>query len=96
LNRREPAAGLLQAGGVGFGCARVAGEVFVRAELGRIDEDAGDHAVGVLPGQRDQRVVTCMQVAHGRDQRDAQALALPAVDDGAQTGQFGDGFDHEA
>ena len=42
------AAGGLQAGRIGFGRARIAREVLVRPELGRVDEHAGDDAVGVL------------------------------------------------
>ena len=50
---------------VGRECARVGVEVFVRAELQAVDEDAGHghiaHAAGVL----DQGQMARMQIAHG-------------------------------
>src|SRR5210317_518489 len=49
-------------------CARVGVEVFVSAELQRIDENAHDDEVvfGACAGH--ERQMTCVQVAHGRNE----------------------------
>ena len=65
-------------------------QVFVRGELGRIDEVGGDDAVGAARGLAHQRQVAFMQGAHGRNHADAQALSFPVPDDRTQ---FGDGAD---
>ncbi|AAW75616.1 ATPases involved in chromosome partitioning [Xanthomonas oryzae pv. oryzae KACC 10331] len=96
---RQPqriAAGIFQAAQVGLGRTRVARKIFIRAELGRVDEHAGHHTVGVLARQHHQRVMPDVQVAHGGHQRHAQALALPAVDQSAQGGKIGECLDHAA
>ena len=64
--------------------ARVQRVVLVRAELGRVDEDAGHDVVGVLAREVHQREMAGMQVAHGRHEADAQALAAPVADLRAQ------------
>jgi len=91
---QQIATGPGQALGIGLGGARVAGKVLVRAELGRVDEHTGHHPVGVAAGQFDERMVTRVQVAHGRHQRDALAALTPAGEMGAQFGHPGDGADH--
>lgn len=55
--------------------ARVGIQVFTRAKLHRVDEQAGDHHVRVLPGGGHQSQVTGMQVAHGGHQRNTLPLA---------------------
>ena len=69
---------------------RVVVRVLVGTELQRIDEDAGDHEVGALAGFLHQRDMTGVEVAHGRHETDAFALAARAGDRGAQVG---DGLD---
>ena len=63
---------------IGIGCARVAREVFAGAELGRIDEHAGDDGIATFAGKVDQGMVPGVQVAHGRHEADA-LLALPPL-----------------
>jgi hypothetical protein len=64
--------------------ARVAIVIFVRTELGRVDEDARDDALGTRARQLDQRLVTGVQVAHGRHEADCLSLRAPASDRSAQ------------
>ncbi|KAG1466432.1 hypothetical protein G6F57_013260 [Rhizopus arrhizus] len=90
------AADLLQPGHIGLGRTRVATEVFIGAELGRVDEDARHHLVGVLARQGHQRMMAAMQVAHGRHQCHAQAFALPLADLLAQCAELVEGLDHWA
>ncbi len=70
--------------------ARVVVQVFVGAELQWIDEDAGDHEVGALPGLLHQRDVAGVQVAHCRYEADALAFPTGAGHCGTQVG---DGLD---
>ena len=81
---QQVAAGIQQALLIGFQGARVAGEVFVDAELQRIDEDAGHHEVDALTGFFHQGGVAVMQVAHGWDETNALAFATGAGHCGAQ------------
>src|SRR3546814_12903841 len=62
--------------------------------LGRIDEHARHHPVGVLARQLHQQVMAGMQVAHGRHEGDPQAVALPCGDALAKQGKVVDDFDH--
>ena len=66
----------LQSARVIVGSARVAREILASAELGGIDEDAGNHGRTGLAGRPDQRIVAGMQVAHGGHESDA-TFALP-------------------
>lgn len=65
-------------------------QVFAGTELQRVDEDAGNHEVGALGGLGHQRGVAAVQVAHGRHERDALALATGT---GHGCAQFKDGLD---
>ena len=60
--------------------ARIALEIFLRAELGGIDEDRGDDARRVALGDGDQRQMPGMERAHGRHQRNGLA-GLPPFGD---------------
>ncbi len=53
----------------------IAGEVVGAIELRRVHEDRRDDAIGVTAGELDQRQVPLVQRAHGRHERDAQAVA---------------------
>jgi len=68
-------------------------EVFVGAELQRVDEDAGDHEISALGGFFHESDVPGVQVAHGGYQGDTLALAAGTADGGAQFAQALDG-DH--
>ena len=69
---------------------RVFGEILIRSELGRVDED-GDHDEGrFFLGPTDQAEVAFMEAAHRR--HEADGLARLAGPGGGGT-QFGDGVD---
>ncbi|MNS81334.1 hypothetical protein D3C72_1150450 [compost metagenome] len=87
---QQIAASLEQALLVGDQGARVLVEVFVGAELQRVDEDAGDHEIGALRSLGHQGGMAAVQVAHGRHEADALAFTAGAGDCGAQ---FADGLD---
>ncbi len=70
--------------------ARIAGEVLVGAELGRVDENAGDGARGLLAGAFDQMDVATVQVPHGGHESHSFSRLPPGGDLSAQ---FGDGVD---
>jgi len=72
LVRREQVGntGGLELLAVGRERARVAVEVLAGAELQPIDEDAGDHAIGLLAGLAHQRDMALVQVTHGGDEGD--------------------------
>ena len=57
----------------------VAGEVLVRAELQRVDEDADHHPLGAGPGQPDQRAVAVVQRPHGRNERGRRVEAVASA-----------------
>ena len=63
---------------VGAEVARVLVEVFVGAELQRVDEDRDDHGVGELPCAVDEGEVALVQRAHGRNECDGAAGELLA------------------
>src|SRR3546814_3704629 len=60
----QVAAGGLKSLGIGLRRARIASEVFVRPELRGIDEDAGDHLVGVFACELEDRKSTRMNSSH--------------------------------
>ena len=96
-DRRPPqqvAAGAVEPLRVLFGRARIAREILVRAELGRVHEHAGDDAVGMRARQLDQRKMARVQVAHRRHESHAQAFALPLRDLRAQRLELFDDPDH--
>ena len=66
------------------------GQILVRGELGRIDEDAGHHAVGAFPGLAHEGQVAFMQRSHGRNEADGEPLALPAAYGFTQVGARAD------
>ncbi len=53
-----------QRGEVGVQRSRIARKIFMWGELGRIDEDRNHDALGLAPGQADQREMARMQGAH--------------------------------
>jgi hypothetical protein len=63
-------------GGVRGPGPRVGGEVFMRGELRRVNEDRHDHPGGVPAGEAHQREVSCVQRTHGGDQGDARGCEL--------------------
>jgi hypothetical protein len=60
--------------------ARVALEILLRTELGRIDEDRGDDAFRTALGDGNQRQMPGVQRAHGGHQRDGVS-GLPPFGD---------------
>ena len=79
LGREEDVdAGLLGDSGVALLVARVRGEVFVRPELRRIDEEAGDEKVVLGPGRTEEREMAIVEGAHGGDQADGSVARLRA------------------
>ena len=63
---------------VGRLAARIGGEILVRAELGRIDEDRGDDMVRAPPRLGDQRHMAGVERAHRRHEGDRAAAAREA------------------
>ena len=53
---------------VGFHRPRIAIEVLTRSELGRVDEDAGDHGTTQGAGEADQCEMAFVERAHGGDE----------------------------
>jgi len=49
------------------------GEIFVRPELRRIDENADNNDVGIFFGNTDQRKMPVMQISHRRNKADVFA-----------------------
>ncbi len=78
------AAGRFEARRIRIGCARIAREVLIRTELGRVDEDAGDDDIGVRARLCDQRMMARVQIAHRRHQADAPLAAEQIADQGVQ------------
>ena len=70
-------AGLLAQLAVAVEVARVALEVLGRAELRGVHEVGHDDAVILGGGAHNQALVALVQVTHGGDEADGQALALP-------------------
>ena len=73
----EMGARFLELGEVGGFVARITREILVGRELPGIDEDRGDHPVGMRETRRHQCNVPAMQSAHGRHDRAGQAFAPP-------------------
>src|SRR4029077_5713099 len=71
--------------------ARVMRPVLVRAELHRVDENAGHEALAVAARRLDEAHVPGMQVPPGRDEGHAQPCAPPAAHALADGGDRGDG-----
>src|SRR4051812_36185802 len=69
----QGAAALLEHARVGGLAARVGGEILVRAELFRVDEDRGDDLVPASPRLGDQGHVAGMERAHRRHQGERAA-----------------------
>jgi hypothetical protein len=78
--------------GVGLRRPRIGGEVLARAELQRVHEHARNHAARVQVGRADEARVPGVQVAHGRDERDALAREPPLVHEGAHVRDPRDGL----
>jgi hypothetical protein len=55
--------------------ARVTVEILAGSELGRVDEQAHDDDVALVPGGLEQRDVSGVEEAHRRDEPDRPALA---------------------
>src|SRR6185312_368174 len=70
---------------------RIVREIFVRSELHRIHEDAGDEAIAPLARELDETDVPRMQVTHGGHERHALPLTMPALDARADGGNGRDG-----
>src|SRR5439155_975927 len=59
--------------------AWVGGEVLVRTELGRIDEEAGDDDVVLSAGRAEEREVALVEAAHCRHQADGSVACHQAA-----------------
>ncbi len=69
-----------------FEVTRIAVEVLVRPELGRVDEDAHHHRGALVARRAHQRHVTVMQGSHGRDQGNAAIRTFGGADHGLHLG----------
>jgi hypothetical protein len=67
--------------------ARISIEILAFAELGRVDEETGNHQVAIAPRAVDKRKMTFMQRPHGWHKPDQ--LTLISVGLSGRT-QFGD------
>src|SRR5262249_4170866 len=90
-HEHEAAAGPGQHACVVFRCARVVRKVLVRTELHRVDEDARHETLAVAARRLDEAHVPGVQIPHGRDEGDAQALTAPGSHMLADGGDRGDG-----
>ena len=63
-----------------FQIPRIAFQIFVGSELGRIDKDADHNTVVLCTGFRNQALMPFVQVTHGRNQSDGQSLFSPSLD----------------
>ena len=72
----------LAEGAVRLQIAGISGQIFVRPELDRIDEDADDDAVIFRAGSVDEASVTVVKIAHRRHEADGKAGFLPFRSDG--------------
>jgi hypothetical protein len=91
----QVAAGALQHRRVAGLVAGIGGQILIRSELGRIDEDRRNHPLGMGPAKRDQAQMPLMQRAHGRRERDPLTRCAPGADPGAQIGNCADCFHRE-
>ena len=64
---------------IGLQSTRIAGQIFVGAELQRVDENAHHYALAQLPRLFDQRDMPGVQVAHGGDEGDAAHARQPGT-----------------
>ena len=76
---------------IGF-VARIGVEILTFAELGRIDEQAGNHHAAIAPRTVDQCEVAFVQRAHGRHQADQLARVAMGLRCRAQIGGGADDF----
>jgi hypothetical protein len=91
-SEQQIAVGIGQQGAVGGQGARVGVEVFVDAELGGIDENAGNHDIGATLGGLDQGDMAVVQVAHGGHEGDGLARLAGGAQGATQAGNGGFGF----
>jgi len=68
---------------------RIAGEILVRAELQRIDEDAHGHALGELAGAVHEAQMALVQVAHGGNEADGMTARALGTRPRAHLGKVG-------
>ena len=79
LGREEDVdAGLLGDPGIAFFVARVPGEILVRAELRRVDEEARDDEVVLGAGRSKEGEMALVEGAHRRDETDGSVARLGA------------------
>ena len=71
---------LLDALDVALEGARILLEIFSLAKLCRIHKHRYDHAFGVLARKFDETQVPCVEVAHGRNERDVFFVMAPAFE----------------
>ena len=64
--------------------ARVLGKIFIRSELGWIDEDGYDDAGSIFAGDSHQGGVSLVEISHCRDERDGFAGMVPRIDKGGK------------
>ena len=69
-----------------FEWTRVTSEIFARAELQRVDENAHHDAVGSLSRALDETQMTAVKRTHRRDEADADALSAHAFERSAHIG----------
>src|SRR5690554_1828626 len=75
-------------------CARIAVEVFLRAELQRVHEDTDDRDIRHLVGAPHQREVSLVQRSHGGHERDGAASVPVVVESRPQRSDGGDRLSH--
>lgn len=75
---------------------RVAGQILIRPELGRVHEDAHHHGIRALGGQPHQTEVPLVQKAHGRHQSDDRATPAPGQGPGLHFIRLLQNFHHLA
>jgi hypothetical protein len=89
---------MVSTAGVQAASARVAREILVRAELGRVDEDARDDPPADPPALRHKGEMALVQRPHGRHQDDPLAGTPPIGHAPAQGDEIaetlGDRFGH--
>jgi len=72
--------------------ARITGKVFVRPELGRIDKNADHDPVCMALSTVHQLEMTGVKIAHRRHEGDTVTGFAPAMDEGPQRGNRGNGL----
>src|SRR5690606_29742266 len=76
--------------------ARVARQILVRTELGRVDEDARRADVGAAQPLAHEREVAFVEVAHGGNQGERLSLSLQLGDPGAYLGGGSEDVGHDS